>query len=143
MYRARTLVRVQLGVLVGIALLTVIPIKLGAGPFFGDPSLTADVYFYASLISIFVFQYLYMAPLSRFRIRSWRAFLFGIAMVVALVSLWFNEVDGRLLDFSDLSQGGIFSPLVFAASITVFQFVANIIGTETARDRVEKAKELP
>jgi hypothetical protein len=135
--RFRRLVWMEIVALIGISVVTVVPLRFGY-PIFGlAPATVADLYFYGSLALIALAQLRYLHPIKTFEVTSWKAYAGGLVVMIGVLAMWFTGSSGRTLDFSNMEQGAVFSPILFAIGLPVIQAITHVIATNSILNQTE------
>jgi len=123
----------EIGALLLITFVLLMPLKFGTAIFALNPHKCVDIYYFASLITLFLSQIGYFHPIYKLRIINIAVLLGGSLLFLAVAMFWFMRAEGLSLDFSELYRGELIGPIVASIALPTIQAFVSMFSVSTVR----------
>ena len=128
--------RVEVALLIAVALLFILPMKVGS-QWAGGADRMIWLYYALSLLVIAGAQLAYMWPLRTFLVEERVKFGIGMVVFMAVLAVWLSRFEGRTIDFSNLSSGALLGPLLMAVALPAIHGFVTFLWTSHRMHREE------
>lgn len=131
--RYRYVFWLELTMLILLVCLLIFPIKFGYTYAVKSHREIIELYYALSAATLLFGQTAYMWPIRTFFIRNYLGYFTGMGLFVLSVWFWWSEARGRTLDFSELSNGEVTGPIVFAIGCSAIHGFTHVIYTKNIK----------
>ncbi len=111
----------------------ILPLKWQVS-YLGGDDYHVQAYYYASIAVIIMAQIAYTVPLRNWVVIDRAKFIGGLLVLAIIVLVWARPRPSRILDFTELQDGEMAGPVIFAIAFPVAHAFLNFAYTSHAKE---------